>query len=119
ITLTHSDEKDASAVLALRNWLAFRKPVRPPFPEVSGAWARTPIDAFIFEGLRAKRLSPSAPLGRERLLRRVTYDLTGLPPSPDEIDLFLRDPSAGAYEKVVDRLLASPHYGERWALRWL
>jgi hypothetical protein len=119
ITLTAWVDKDAASVLARRSWWAFRKPVRPPVPEVSGAWARTPIDAFILEGLRSKKLSSSTPLSRERLLRRVTFDLTGLPPSPNEIDLFHRDRSAGAYEKVVDRLLASPHYGERWALRWL
>ena len=112
-------DKDAASVLARRSWWAFRKPVRPPVPELSGDWARTPIDAFILEGLRSKKLAPSTPLARERLLRRVTYDLTGLPPTPGEIDLFLRDKSAGAYEKAVDRLLASPHYGERWARHWL
>ena len=112
-------DKDAASVLARRNWWAFRKPVRPPVPEVSSGWARTPIDAFILEGLRSRKLAPSPPIARELLLRRVTYDLTGLPPSPDEIDTFLRDQSPGAYEKAVDRLLASPHYGERWGLRWL
>jgi hypothetical protein len=112
-------DKDAQSVLARRNWWAFQKPVRAPLPAVSSDWIRTPIDAFILAGLRTKNLAPSAALGRERLLRRVTYDLTGLPPSPEELDQFLRDRSANAYEKQVDRLLASPHYGERWALRWL
>jgi hypothetical protein len=112
-------DKDAASVLARRNWWAFQKPVRPPVPTPSGGWVRTPIDGFILEGLRSKNLAPSPALSRERLLRRVTYDLTGLPPTPGEIDLFLRDRSADAYERVVDRLVASPHYGERWALRWL
>jgi len=112
-------DKDAASVFARRNWWAFRKPVRPPVPEVSGDWVRTPIDAFILDGLNSKKLVPSPPLPRERLLRRVTMDLTGLPPEPGEIDAFLRDTKPDAYEKVVDRLLASQHYGERWALRWL
>ncbi|HTM47650.1 MAG TPA: DUF1549 and DUF1553 domain-containing protein [Bryobacteraceae bacterium] len=117
-SLTAWVDKDAASVLARRNWWAFQKPARPPVPH-GGAWARTPIDAFILEGLQSKKLSPSAPLDRQKLLRRVTYDLTGLPPTPGEVDLFLRDRGPDAYEKVVDRLLASPHYGERWALRWL
>jgi hypothetical protein len=112
-------DKDAQSVLARRNWWAFQKPVRAPLPAVASDWIRTSIDAFILEGLRSKNLAPSPPLARERLLRRVTYDLTGLPPSPEELDQFLRDRTANAYEKQVDRLLASPHYGERWALRWL
>jgi hypothetical protein len=108
-------DKDVASVLARRNYWAFQKPAKAPVPQ----GATNPIDAFILEGLRAKKLAPSPPLDRARLLRRVTYDLTGLPPAPGEIDLFLQDKSADAYEKVVDRLLASPHYGERWALRWL
>jgi hypothetical protein len=112
-------DKDAQSVLARRNWWAFQQPVRAPLPAVASDWIRTPIDAFILEGLRSKNLAPSPALARERLLRRVTYDLTGLPPSPEELDQFLRDRTANAYEKQVDRLLASPHYGERWALRWL
>ncbi|MBI1788624.1 MAG: DUF1553 domain-containing protein [Acidobacteria bacterium] len=112
-------DKDAASVLARRNFWAFQKPVRPTVPAVKSPWIRTPVDAFILDALRARSLSPSAPLDRERLLRRVTLDLTGLPPGPAEIDNFLRDVSPKAYETVVDRLLASPHYGERWALRWL
>lgn len=112
-------DKDTASVMARRNWWAFQKPVQQPVPELADEWARTPIDKFILEGLHSKNLAPAPPLARERLLRRVTYDLTGLPPTPAEVDLFLKDRSANAYEKVVDRLLASPHYGERWALRWL
>jgi hypothetical protein len=81
--------------------------------------AANPIDAFIQDGLQKKGLTPSKPLDRTALIRRVTYDLTGLPPTPAEVEAFLKDKSADAYEKVVDRLLASSHYGERWALKWL
>jgi hypothetical protein len=78
-----------------------------------------PIDAFIVQELRRKQLDPSKPLDRAQLLRRVTYDLTGLPPTPAELDSFLKDRTPDAYERQVDRLLASPHYGERWAAKWL
>src|SRR5437870_5165795 len=105
-----------------RYW-AFQKVVRPAVPAVRdapAAWtASNPIDAFILEGLAQKQLKPSEPLDRTRLIRRVTYDLTGLPPTLEEVDAFLKDRSAAAYEKVVDRLLGSPHYGERWASKWL
>jgi len=96
-----------------RYW-AFQKVVRPAVPG-SG----NPIDAFILDGLQKKQLTPSKPLDRAQLIRRVTYDLTGLPPTPPEVDACLKDKSSDAYEKVVDRLLASPHYGERWASKWL
>jgi hypothetical protein len=96
-----------------RYW-AFQKVVRPAAPQ-----AGNPIDAFIADGLAKKKLTPSPPLDRTQLLRRVTYDLTGLPPTLAELDDFLADKSPAGYEKVVDRLLASPHYGERWATKWL
>lgn len=102
-----------------RSYWAFQKPVRPEVPELRSAWVRTPVDAFVMAGMRDKHESPKPPLDRLHLLRRVTLDLTGLPPTPGEVDLFLRDASPNAYEKVVDRLIASPHYGERWAQRWL
>jgi len=98
---------------------AFQKVLRPPVPPVRDRWIRTPIDSFILEGLRAKQLTPSAPHDRTRLIRRVTFDLTGLPPTPAEVDAFVKDKSPDAYLKVVDRLLSSPHYGERWASKWL
>src|SRR5579864_6221858 len=112
-------DKNVASVIARRHYWAFQKPVKSAVPEVKSAWVRNPVDAFILEALREKKLTPSQPLDREHLLRRVTFDLTGLPPEPGEIDAFLRDKSPDAYEKVVDRLIASPHYGERWALRWL
>src|SRR5205823_2134345 len=80
---------------------------------------KNPIDAFILSKLEAAGIMPAPPATREQLLRRVTFDLIGLPPSPAEIDAFLADGSPQAWERVVDRLLASPHYGERWGQHWL
>jgi hypothetical protein len=82
-------------------------------------WARNPIDAFVLSRLEKEGLKPSPEADKTTLIRRVTLDLTGLPPTPEEVDAFLRDKSKDAYEKVVDRLLASPHYGEKMALPWL
>src|SRR5262245_56033294 len=82
-------------------------------------WPRNPIDRFILAALEAKGLTPAAEADKRTLLRRVTFDLTGLPPTPAEIDAFLKDRSPDAFEKVVDRLLASPAYGERWGRHWL
>jgi hypothetical protein len=99
---------------------AFRKPVRSPLPRVkTRGWVRNPIDAFVLARLEATGLKPAPPADKLTLLRRVTFDLTGLPPTPNEADAFLSDRSPDAYEKVVDRLLASPRYGERWARHWL
>ena len=83
------------------------------------AWARNPIDRFILAGLEAKGLSPSKELSKAKLVRRVTFDLTGLPPTPEEVDAFVKDQSPNAYEKLLDRLLASERYGERWGRHWL
>jgi len=105
---------------AQRNYWAFRPPARPAVPRVKLASAvRNPIDAFILSALEAKGLTPSAPADRRTLLRRVTFDLTGLPPTPEEAAAFVADASPDAYEKVVARLLGSPRYGERWAQHWL
>src|SRR5713226_9548277 len=112
-------DKDTASVLARRHYWAFQKPVKSAVPSIPSIWIKNPVDAFILEGLREKHLTPAKPLDREHLIRRVTFDLTGLPPEPGEIDFFLRDQRANAYEILVDRLLASPHYGERWALKWL
>jgi cytochrome c553 len=99
---------------------AFQPVKRPPVPTVkNGAWIANPIDAFILAGLEAKGLQPNPPASRQELLRRVYYDLTGLPPSPHEVAAFLADSSPRAYEDLVDRLLGSPHYGEKWARHWL
>ena len=97
-----------------------RKPAPPPVPPTQDAsWVRTPIDRFILAKLNEKGLRPSPPADRRTLLRRVTFDLIGLPPTLDEMKAFLADPAADAYEKAVDRLLASPQYGERWARHWM
>ena len=82
-------------------------------------WARNPIDAFMLAGLEDKKLKPNPAADKITLLRRATLDLTGLPPSPEEVQAFLSDNSPDAFAKVVDRLLASPHYGERWGRHWL
>jgi hypothetical protein len=112
-------DKEAKFIGARAKYWAFQKVIRPAVPEVSSSWVKTPIDAFILSVLEKNKLSPSEPADRIHLIRRVTFDLIGLPPTPAEVDAFLRDKSPDAYEKVVDRLLASPHYGERWALKWL
>jgi hypothetical protein len=99
---------------------SFRPPVKPKLPAVKNAeWVKSPIDAFILAKLEAAGLSPSPEADKRTLIRRVTLDLTGLPPSPADVDAFLADKSRDAYEKVVDRLLASPHFGERQAQHWL
>lgn len=99
---------------------AFTKVARPELPEVKNAkWVKNDVDRFILKKLEDKNLKPSAEADRTTLLRRVSLDLTGLPPTPEEVHAFLNDKSANAYEKVVDRLLASPHYGEHMAVPWL
>jgi hypothetical protein len=102
------------------DWWAFQPVhrVAPP-PTRDAAWVRNPIDAFILARLEKEQLTPSAAASRETLLRRVSLDLTGIVPSPQEIRDFLADSRPDAYERVVDRLLASPHYGERWGRHWL
>jgi hypothetical protein len=93
---------------------------KPNVPAVeNAAWCQSPIDNFILEKLEASDLAPNAPADKRTLLRRVSFDLIGLPPSEDEVNAFLADTSPGAYAKVVDRLLASPQYGERWGRYWL
>ena len=82
-------------------------------------WATSPIDYYVLAKLQEKRLSPAPPADKRTLIRRVTFDLIGLPPTPEEIDNFLNDNKPGAFEAVVERLLASPHYGERWGRHWL
>jgi|SRR5579883_1104694 len=98
---------------------AWKKPVRPAVPATAGAPAKNPIDAFLRAKLEAARLTPALPATREQLIRRVTFDLTGLPPTPQEVAAFVADSSPDAWSKVVERLLASPQYGERWGRHWL
>ncbi|MBI1916038.1 MAG: PSD1 domain-containing protein [Planctomycetes bacterium] len=102
------------------DWWSLQKVRRPSLPSVKRTeCARTPVDTFVLAALEAKDLSPAPPADRATLLRRVTFDLTGLPPTLGEVDAFLKDQSPDAFEKVVERLLASPHYGERWGRHWL
>ena len=92
----------------------------PAFHEAADrAWVKTPVDAFILARLKKEGLKPSPQADRATLIRRVSFDLTGLPPSPAEVAAFVADHSADAWEKVVERLLSSPHYGERWGQHWL
>src|SRR4029077_15424808 len=109
------------AIAPVRKPLWSFQPVRQPrVPHTPfDRLARNPLNRLLFASMYKKGLKPSPPASRLTLLRRVTLDLTGLPPTPSEINAFLADRSPNAYEKVVDRLLASPAYGERWGRHWL
>ncbi|MCA9431293.1 MAG: DUF1549 domain-containing protein, partial [Candidatus Omnitrophica bacterium] len=103
-----------------RNFWSFRRLSKPSQPEVTDPdWARTPIDRFILAGLEERGLSPTPRASKQKLIRRLYFDLIGLPPSPEEVQSFVEDDSPSAYEDLVDRLLDSPHYGERWGRHWL
>jgi cytochrome c553 len=105
--------------VARSHW-AFKPVKQPAVPAPSDAtWVKTPIDAFILAKLNEKGLKPSPPASKEALIRRATYDLIGLPPTPAEVSAFVADTSTDAFDKLVERLLASPHYGERWGRYWL
>ncbi|HKA08089.1 MAG TPA: DUF1549 domain-containing protein, partial [Gemmataceae bacterium] len=115
-----ADWPESGAAGLARNHWAFKPPVKPSLPPVSDPnWVRTPIDAFILARLDKEGLKPSPEADRITLLRRLHLDLTGLPPTIAEDDAFLADKSSDAYEKAVERLLRSPHYGERWGRHWL
>ena len=104
------------------NWWSLQPVVRPALPDLSrerASWVRTPVDAFIAAKHLEHGLSPTAEADRRTLIRRLYYDLIGLPPNPAEVDAFLADSDARAFERLVDQLLDSPHYGERWARHWL
>ncbi len=114
----------------LKNWIsqgaewkkhwAFEPPRKQAPPSTQNQeWVQNPIDAFILKKLEQKGLSPAPPADRVALIRRAYFDLTGLPPTPEEVDQFVNNPAPDAYEKIIDRLLDSPHYGERWARHWL
>lgn len=127
---SHGEPLTAEEVDLLRRWIrqgaeydlhwAYRKPVRPELPVVRHSrWVRNEIDRFILSRLEREGLTPSPEADRYALLRRVSLDLTGLPPTLEEADQFIADASSDAYEKLVDRLLEKPAYGEHWARRWL
>lgn len=102
-----------------RDWWSLQPLRTPALPASASASGATPLDRFVLEQLRTLQLAPSPPADKRTLIRRLTFDLTGLPPTPAEIHSFLNDDSPQAVEKLVDRLLASPAYGERWARHWL
>ncbi len=103
-----------------RQFWAFQPPQRHAAPAIHNAsWAQQPLDAFILARLELQGLQPSSPADRRTLIRRVAFDLVGLPPSPADVEAFVNDKSPAAYAQLVDRLLASPHFGERWARPWL
>lgn len=121
---------DEAAVAKLKQWIgegavyephwSFVKPAKTPLPQVSNqTWLRNAVDFFIEKGLDDAELAPSPEADKYTLIRRVSLDLTGLPPTPADVEAFVADTSPVAYEKLVEKLLASPHYGERWARVWL
>mgnify|MGYP002778211985 CR=1 FL=1 len=125
----HAEPLSEAEIETLRKWIrqgahwqdhwAYLKPTKPEVPKTDTAWGRNAVDRFILAKLQKEGLRPSAPADRPALLRRLSLDLIGLPPTPQEVADFVNDRSANAYEKQVDRLLASSHYGERWAAMWL
>src|SRR6266581_4041661 len=115
--VSHSEETPAQS--KNEHW-AFKPAVRPAVPVVKDrSWPRNPIDQFVLAKLEAEKLTPSAEADRVTLIRRLSFDLIGLPPTPDEVRQFVADKNPDAYEKIADRLLNSPRYGERWARHWL
>ena len=117
--VTFRTAADASSPKGREHW-SFQPVVRPAIPPVrSRSWVRSPVDAFVLSRLEAEGISPSREASKEALFRRVNLDLTGLLPTRGELDDFLLDNRPDAYEHLVDRLLASPHYGEKWARQWL
>lgn len=112
-------QKDVFSASQRKLW-SLQKVARPGVPAVKDKdWVSTPVDAFVLSRLESKALQPSKPADRVTLLRRVSLDLIGLPPTPEEVDAFVADQSPNAWEKLIDRLLASPQYGERWGRHWL
>ena len=118
-TLAKAEVKEINFEEARKFW-SFRKPSEPALPNVNdSAWPREDLDCFILSQLEENGLRHATPADRRTLIRRATYDLTGLPPTVAEIEAFLADKSPNAFSKTVERLLASPHYGEKWGRHWL
>ena len=113
------DHANIAGASIAKHW-AYQKAVRPPLPTVKdNGWIRNPIDAFVLARLDQEALAPSPEADKVTLIRRLSLDLIGLPPTPAEVDAFVGDGSPTAYDRLVDRLLANPHYGERWGRHWL
>ena len=120
VTTRAHQEKGGRITVESRNYWAYRPVQRPAVPAVkNAAWVRNPIDAFLLARIESRGLSPAPAADRVALIRRACYDLTGLPPTPAEVDAFVNDKHPDDYEKLIDRLLASPHYGEKWGRHWL
>lgn len=111
---TETDRLKAGA----SHW-AFQPLQRPAVPQSNSEWVANPIDAFVLQKLTGQKLFPNEPAQRAALIRRATFDLTGLPPTPEDVAAFLKDTTSQAYERLIDRLLESPHYGEHWGRHWL
>ncbi|MCU1327150.1 MAG: Planctomycete cytochrome, partial [Bryobacterales bacterium] len=109
----------SKAAPAAQNWWSFVKPVRPAVPSLNSAWVKTPIDAFIAKKLNEEKLKRAKEADRRTLIRRAYMDLHGLAPTHEEIEKFANDPAPDAYDKLIDALLASPRYGEKWGRHWL
>ncbi len=119
-TVVSTQVKSAIDWNEAREWWSFRPLTAPPVPRVKlTRWPANDLDRFILARLEGKKLPPADDAGKRVLIRRATFDLIGLPPTPEEVESFLADRSPGAFAKLVDRLLASPHYGERWGRYWL
>ena len=113
-------ERNGIDLASGRKFWSFQPPApSEPRPVSDSGWIQSPVDRFILASLDQKGLKPVRPAGKRELIRRATFDLIGLPPTPEEIDAFLADEVPGAFDRVVERLLASPHYGERWGRYWL
>ena len=111
---------DMKLTNAQRNFWSFRPVTKPSLPAVKNSkWCISPVDRFVLAKLEFNGLKPAPPADRRSLIRRVSFDLVGLPPTPEEVEAFVNDRTPNAWEKIVDRLLASPHYGERWGRHWL
>jgi hypothetical protein len=121
VSLPHALDKSSAKYEKLRKSHWAWQPLQDPRPPsvANAAWIESDIDRFVLAGLEAKKLAPSRDADKVTLIRRVTFDLTGLPPTPAEVEAFVQDKSPGAFTKVVDRLLASPAFGERWGRHWL
>ena len=119
-TFSSAEEIITKVNATTKSFWSYKPLRRPSVPKIGNpAWSANPIDAFIYKRLEAKRLKPNGPASRRELIRRASFDITGLPPTLEEVEAFENDKSPGAWEKVIDRLLASPHYGEKWARHWL
>ena len=115
---TQADVPDPRPMQARNHW-AFKPLRRPVLPTTDRSWATSPMDTFVLEGMHKAGLQPAPPASREALLRRVSFDLTGLPPRPEQVEAFVASTNPEAFQQEVERLLASPAYGERWARHWL